>query len=449
MPIDSFHANPASAGACPSTLPPSPRSRGLRGAPWALCLVAAALAGCVPTRVLLRDLESTEALVERTRTYNGAACAPVPFADAISDATFARIDLRQGHLQQAEAHVRSAAAAAAEAWALAEPCGGKDYDGDGVADVVDQCPKQPEDKDGNSDEDGCPDVDPYGDLDQDSVRNIDDGCPDQAEDFDGHNDGDGCPETSEDTDGDGIIDASDKCPTESEDLDGFKDGDGCPEPDNDRDSIIDVRDSCPNAAEDTDDFEDADGCPEPDNDKDGIEDLEDACPNTFGTVANRGCAGADKDYDGVADAVDKCPDQPETVNGNQDDDGCPDTSANDAVRMGRDRVELTGTIQFATSTADLDAASVTLVSQIATALQQNPTIRIRIEGHTDASGDASANMILSKRRADAVRDALVAAGVAATRIETVGYGDERPIDTNRTEEGRGRNRRIELIITGR
>jgi outer membrane protein OmpA-like peptidoglycan-associated protein len=425
----------------------------LRRTSFGMALISLALgvaaSGCVPTRVLLKDLDQTEGLVEKIRTYNGDACAPVQFADAISDATFARIALRQGDLRGAEQHVRAAATAADEAWKLSESCGGKDYDGDGVADVIDECPKDAEDKDGVNDEDGCPDVDPTGDLDGDSIRNIDDGCVDQPEDFDGHNDNDGCPETSEDTDGDGIIDATDKCPTESEDLDGFKDADGCPEPDNDRDTIIDVRDACPNAAEDTDDFEDADGCPEPDNDHDGIEDTDDACPNTFGSAATRGCAGADKDFDGVADAADKCPEAAETRNGFQDDDGCPDTTTTSSVKVGRDKIELTGILEFAPNTADLTSASVALLSEVATALRDNPTIKIRIEGHTDSSGEPATNMILSKRRADAVRDYLAGQKIDGWRMESVGFGDERPIDTNRTEEGRAHNRRIELVVTAR
>ena len=400
---------------------------------------------CTPVRVVLRDLEETEALVEKVRAYNGDRCAPMELAAAMSDATFARVEFRQGNAVRAAEHVASAWGAADEAWKKAEGCGGKDYDGDKVADVIDRCPQEPEDIDGTNDEDGCPDIDPYGDLDQDGVRNIDDGCPNQPEDFDGHNDEDGCAETSDDTDGDGIIDATDKCPTESEDLDGFKDADGCPEPDNDRDNIIDIRDACPTAAEDTDDWEDSDGCPEWDNDRDGIEDADDSCPNSFGARETKGCPSSDRDYDGVSDAVDRCPDDAETRNGHLDDDGCPD-DAGAAVKVGREKLELPRALMFSPNTAELDASSFVLLDEVVKVLRETPKLRLRIEGHTDASGDEGANMILSRRRAEVVRDYLVSKGVGYDRLEAQGYGSSRPIDTNRTEEGREHNRRIELVI---
>lgn len=411
-------------------------------------VLAVVVSACTPVRVVLRDLEQTEALLEKVRAYNGDRCAPVEFANATSDATFARVEMREGHAPRAAEHVAAAWAAADEAWKKAEGCGGKDYDGDKIPDVIDRCPQEAEDFDGTADEDGCPDIDPYGDLDQDGVRNIDDGCPKQPEDFDGHNDEDGCPETSDDTDGDGIIDATDKCPTDAEDLDGFKDADGCPDPDNDRDGIIDIRDACPMAAEDTDDWEDSDGCPEWDNDRDGIEDIDDSCPNTFGARESKGCPSADRDYDGVGDAQDKCPEDPETRNGYLDEDGCPD-DAGSVLRVGRDRIELPAGLDFAPNTSELAGSAYGMLDEVARLLREAPAMRLRIEGHTDASGDEGANVILSRRRAEVVRDYLVSRGVDTSRLEVQGYGSARPIDTNRTEEGRAHNRRIELVITAR
>lgn len=79
-------------------------------------------------------------------------------------------------------------------------------------------------------------------------------------------------------------------------------------------------------------------------------------------------------------------------------------------------------------------------------LQRNPDVRIRVMGHTDSVGQDAANQRLSEGRATAVRDDLVKRGVAAERIETVGYGESRPIATNETEEGRQQNRRVEIEI---
>ena len=125
-------------------------------------------------------------------------------------------------------------------------------------------------------QDGCPDPD----NDNDGIPDVDDRCPNEPEDRDGDQDADGCPEGGDgDRDGDGILDKNDKCPDEPEDKDGFQDHDGCPDPDNDKDGIPDKKDQCPNDPEDKDNFQDADGCPDPDNDKDGIPDVIDKCPN--------------------------------------------------------------------------------------------------------------------------------------------------------------------------
>lgn len=113
--------------------------------------------------------------------------------------------------------------------------GGPDSDGDGVPDIRDRCPTQPEDKDGFEDYDGCPDPDNDGD----GVEDGDDACPNVK----GPKENKGCPvEPEKDTDGDGIIDRLDKCPN----VPGLKDFDGCP--DTDFDEIPDGEDDCPDVA---------------------------------------------------------------------------------------------------------------------------------------------------------------------------------------------------------
>ena len=102
------------------------------------------------------------------------------------------------------------------------------------------CPSEgQEDLDGFEDEDGCPDPD----NDKDGIMDINDKCPLEPEDKDGFEDTDGCPDP--DNDKDTIVDKSDKCPLVPEDIDGFDDEDGCPEPDNDDDGFIDINDPCP------------------------------------------------------------------------------------------------------------------------------------------------------------------------------------------------------------
>jgi outer membrane protein OmpA-like peptidoglycan-associated protein len=91
-------------------------------------------------------------------------------------------------------------------------------------------------------------------------------------------------ERDSDTDKDGIVDSRDQCILEPEDKDGYLDDDGCPDPDNDADGIADVSDKCPNEAEDPDGWQDDDGCPDPDNDGDQVADVDDFCPNTPGVA---------------------------------------------------------------------------------------------------------------------------------------------------------------------
>ncbi len=167
---------------------------------------------------------------------------------------------------------------------------GKDMDDDGIEGGADQCPTEPEDRDGYEDSDGCPDRD----NDLDTIPDPQDKCPSQPEDQDAFEDRDGCPEA--DNDKDGIADTADRCPLEAETKNGYKDDDGCSdESDVDNDGVPDARDKCLNEPEDTDGYEDTDGCLDPDNDNDGI-----------------------------LDADDECVDEAETKNEFEDSDGCPD-----------------------------------------------------------------------------------------------------------------------------
>lgn len=90
--------------------------------------------------------------------------------------------------------------------------------------------------------------------------------------------------------------------------------------------------------------------------------------------------------------------------------------------------------------------SETVLSQIAKVLQENPKLELIIEGHTDNVGGAQFNLELSRKRAEAVKRWLVdKAGISEVRLTTVGYGLSRPIADNSTEEGRAKNRRVELV----
>jgi outer membrane protein OmpA-like peptidoglycan-associated protein len=323
---------------------------------------------------------------------------------------------------------------------------------------------------------------PNWDRDCDGIPNDVDQCRDEPEDFDGFEDEDGCPDL--DNDGDGIPDGYDSCPNEAEDKDGFQDEDGCPEPDNDEDGICDAWvseqgllekyaevctgvDLCPNEAEDKDGFQDDDGCPDPDNDGDGLCDpwvhekglLEryadvckgiDQCPDLAedldGFEDDDGCPDLDNDNDGIPDVDDKCPNEPETLNGFEDDDGCPD-KGNALVIITEDKIQLMQQVQFKTNSDQIiGQKSFDILDIVAKVLKGNPVLRVSIEGHTDNKGKADLNRDLSRRRAESVKAYLAGKGIATARMDTVGHGPDKPIDTNKTKKGREANRRVEFVV---
>jgi outer membrane protein OmpA-like peptidoglycan-associated protein len=102
-------------------------------------------------------------------------------------------------------------------------------------------------------------------------------------------------------------------------------------------------------------------------------------------------------------------------------------------------------IHFATAKAEILPESRPIIDEIVSLLKIRPNLRVGVEGHTDNTGSPAANKSLSNARAKAVVDAIAAAGISSNRLEPVGYGQERPIADNRTEEGRAKNRRVELV----
>jgi len=216
---------------------------------------------------------------------------------------------------------------------------------------------------------------------------------------------------SVDRDNDGIPDDQDQCPDIPEDVDEFEDGDGCPDYDNDNDGIYDSKDQCPGESEDKDGFEDDDGCPDPDNDKDGVADAQDGCPN-----------------------------DPETLNGYKDEDGCPDEKPQEI----KQNLVLEG-INFRSGSAELLDESYMVIDKVYNSLEAFPSVRVEIIGHTDNVGAAASNLMLSRERAQAVKDYLVNRGIDEKRIKATGMGESTPVASNRTAAGREKNRRIEFV----
>ena len=102
-------------------------------------------------------------------------------------------------------------------------------------------------------------------------------------------------------------------------------------------------------------------------------------------------------------------------------------------------------INFETGKSDIKPESQPIVDQIVEMLNQNPTLKISIYGHTDNVGSVKSNQILSENRAKSVMNALIAKGIVKSRLSFKGYGDTKPIADNNTDEGRAKNRRVEIV----
>lgn len=217
-----------------------------------------------------------------------------------------------------------------------------------------------------------------------------------------------------DTDGDGYPDDIDKCPTVKEDHKPPDPTDGCPAAsDRDGDGIPDNIDKCPDDPEDKDGIEDNDGCPETDADNDGVPDTKDHCPTEPGPASKIAAKN-----------------------------GCPQLTH--VSESGE--VQLLKPIQFEFAKATIKHVSYPILNEVVTLMKARPNIRIGVYGHTDSRGAHDLNMKLSKDRAHSVMEYLIHHGIASGRLESQGFGPDKPIATNKTAAGRAKNRRVEFKI---
>lgn len=257
---------------------------------------------------------------------------------------------------------------------------------------------------------------------------------------------------TEDKDGDGVLDAKDKCPDEA----GTAEAGGCP--DADQDGLADPDDKCPDKAGPAK----TGGCP--DRDRDGITDDKDKCPEQAGPVPSEGCP--DADGDAVVDAQDKCPLEPGSPfafgcpdrdgDGIPDaDDACPDYAgvperagcAVPKAELTENSIDINDKVYFATDSADIAERSFAILDEVVRVLKENPKVRIRVEGHTDDRAQPGFdNQKLSERRAESVKQYFVGKGIAAKRIQSKGWGPDKPIAPNDDEAGREKNRRVEFVV---
>jgi OmpA-OmpF porin, OOP family len=256
--------------------------------------------------------------------------------------------------------------------------------------------------------------------------------------------------TPTDRDGDGVLDIEDACP----DAAGVRTTDprtnGCPPPtpeDRDGDGIIDQKDACPTEPGPANEDPKKNGCPPPpDRDKDTIIDPEDACPDEAGLRTNdpktNGCPPPkDRDGDTFVDPVDACPDQPGVANPDPKKNGCPQA----VVEKGQ--IRILEQVKFETAKATILPESEGILNAVVKILNEHPEItKVRVEGHTDNVGQKGFNKYLSTQRAASVVKWLTAHGIDKKRLTSQGFGQDKPIATNDTEEGRRDNRRVEFHI---
>ena len=213
----------------------------------------------------------------------------------------------------------------------------------------------------------------------------------------------------------------------------MKELNGCP--DRDGDGIADKDDKCP----DTKGLAKYNGCPIPDSDGDGVNDEEDKCPSVAGVQRYQGCPVPDADNDGVNDEEDKCP----NLAGVRENQGCPVISEEITKKVGM----AAKNILFVTGSAKLQKSSYKGLNDVVKILQDNPDMKLSIEGHTDNVGSDDKNQVLSENRANTVKDYVVSKGIDASRITSSGFGETKPLADNKTAAGRQQNRRSELILS--
>ncbi len=349
----------------------------------------------------------------------------------------------------------------------------KDKDKDKVSDKKDKCKLEP----GKWEFLGCPD------RDGDHIQDKDDACPDEP----GTPELQGCP----DKDGDKIIDKQDACPDDP----GIPEFNGCP--DKDGDKIMDKEDDCP----DEPGIPQFKGCP--DRDADGVMDKEDECPDKPGSVTNKGCPEVkltliDAQGNNLRTAVqakdgsfnfDELPADELVIFNLEGEDTevytevkvvvgriakkalrdvkkdryfrfivlrvddsklKPEDNTDVAIKLAKEEEEVLkkafDNLEFAAAKDIIKPESLSSLDELAALMAKKTNWRLKISGHTDSQGDKAKNLKLSEKRAKAVQNYLIGKGIKADRFKAEWFGQTKPIADNKTEEGRQKNRRVEMLI---
>ncbi len=223
-----------------------------------------------------------------------------------------------------------------------------------------------------------------------------------------------------------------------------------PLPDGDEDSVPDESDMCPSLPGVPSSDPLMTGCPElpTDSDGDGIPDIYDTCPQTAGIPTGsrktHGCPPAtDTDRDGFIDLEDACRELPGVANADPKKNGCPRQEPK--AQLVERQIVISQQVTFETGTAVLRPESEDVLREVAQVMSDHAELELlEVAGHTDDTGTPELNRRLSQDRAQTVVAWLVAHGIDGKRLRARGYGQDKPIADNATEDGKAKNRRVEF-----
>lgn len=183
----------------------------------------------------------------------------------------------------------------------------------------------------------------------------------------------------------------------------------------------------------------------PDRDGDRVPDAQDVCldmPSGPDADPKRLGCPKDDDIDGIPNAADACPKEKGHASANLKENGCPRH-----VRVTAEEILLLTQVEFDTAKTTIRPVSAQLLDEMSQVLREHPEFMLlEVQGHTDSQGTVASNDVLSQGRADMVRQEIIRRGIEPHRLRAKGYGQSMPVADNATEEGRQKNRRVQLKI---
>ncbi len=310
--------------------------------------------------------------------------------------------------------------------------GQKDSDGDGVPDSRDLCPNTPHGV--IIDENGCP-----LDMDSDGIPDYLDKCPKTP--LGVKVDSNGCPV---DSDKDGVPDYLDKCPNTPAGI--SVDRNGCPS-DSDQDGVFDYLDKCPNTPPGV--KVDKNGCPL-DSDGDGVPDYLDKCPGTpAGTQVDQfGCEIKEKTQTKESSKQNEKSKENIPVKPNTNISVTPPQPKEEnvtSIAPNTSKITISADATFEDGTGKIKQSAYPNLDNIVNFLKKDPWTKWKIQGYVDSQTSEEKKLSISYEEADAVMKYFISKGLPSFQFQVYGLGDDSPVASNSTQDGRSKNRRVEIV----